>query len=94
MKIFRESINAFIKLNKGMLHMPVYWQLWLILMVSANSAGATFLSRSVGSKSCFCHFYSEHGFNDPINRGVRVHAFARVGPHLMGPAHPVSLESD
>lgn len=37
MKYLRESIYAFIKLNKGMMKMPIYWQLWLMLMVAANA---------------------------------------------------------
>ena len=29
-------MRAFIKFNKGMLKMPVHWQLWLFLLVTAN----------------------------------------------------------
>ena len=29
-------MQAFIKFNKGMLTMPVHWQLWLLLLVSMN----------------------------------------------------------
>ncbi len=29
-------MRAFIKFNKGMLKMPVHWQLWLVLLVTAN----------------------------------------------------------
>ena len=29
-------MRAFIKFNKGMLKMPVHWQLWLLLLVTAN----------------------------------------------------------
>ena len=29
-------MQAFIKFNKGMLTMPIHWQLWLLLLVSMN----------------------------------------------------------
>ena len=29
-------MRAFIKFNKGMMKMPVHWQLWLMLMVAVN----------------------------------------------------------
>ena len=29
-------MKAFIKFNKGMLKMPLHWQLWLMLLVTAN----------------------------------------------------------
>ena len=29
-------MRAFIKFNKGMLKMPVHWQLWLFLLITAN----------------------------------------------------------
>ncbi len=29
-------MEAFIKFNKGMLKMPLHWQLWLVLMITAN----------------------------------------------------------
>ena len=29
-------MQAFVKFNKGMLTMPVHWQLWLLLLVSMN----------------------------------------------------------
>ncbi len=29
-------MKAFIKFNKGMLKMPLHWQLWLMLMLTAN----------------------------------------------------------
>ena len=28
--------NAFIKFNQGMMRMPIYWQLWLMLLITAN----------------------------------------------------------
>ncbi len=30
-------MRAFIKLNKGLMRMPIYWQPWLMLMVAANA---------------------------------------------------------
>ncbi len=30
------TVRAFIKFNKGMLKMPVHWQLWLFLLITAN----------------------------------------------------------
>ncbi len=29
-------MHSFIKFNRGMLKMPVHWQLWLLLLVTAN----------------------------------------------------------
>ena len=29
-------MKAFIKFNRGMLKMPLHWQLWLMLLVAAN----------------------------------------------------------
>jgi len=29
-------MRAFIKLNKGMMKMPIHWQLWLALLVIVN----------------------------------------------------------
>ena len=29
-------MKAFIKFNKGMMKMPLHWQLWLVLLVTAN----------------------------------------------------------
>ena len=29
-------MKAFIKFNKGMLKLPLHWQLWLVLLVTAN----------------------------------------------------------
>lgn len=28
--------NTFIKFNKGMMRMPIHWQLWLMLLITAN----------------------------------------------------------
>ena len=35
-------MNAFIKFNRGMLKMPLGWQLWLMLLVTANLAASLF----------------------------------------------------
>ncbi len=32
-------MNAFLKFNKGMLRMPFHWQLWLLVLVTANVIG-------------------------------------------------------
>ena len=29
-------MKSFIKFNKGMMRMPIYWQLWLLLLVAVN----------------------------------------------------------
>ena len=29
-------MNAFVKFNKGLLQMPVHWQLWLMLLIAGN----------------------------------------------------------
>ncbi len=35
-------MNAFVKFNKGMLRMPIHWQLWLMVLVAANMFGPLF----------------------------------------------------
>lgn len=35
-------MNAFIKLNRGILKLPVYWQVWLALLVTANVVAPLF----------------------------------------------------
>lgn len=35
-------MNAFVKFNKGMLKMPIHWQLWLMVLVAANMFGPLF----------------------------------------------------
>ena len=32
-------MDAFITFNKGLLGMPLHWQLWLVLLVAANLIG-------------------------------------------------------
>ena len=31
-------MQSFIRFNKGMMRMPFYWQIWLLLLVTANVA--------------------------------------------------------
>ncbi len=35
-------MKAFIKFNRGMLKMPLHWQLWLMLLVAANVVASLF----------------------------------------------------
>ena len=35
-------MHAFVKFNKGMLKMPVHWQLWVAVLVAANLVAALF----------------------------------------------------
>ena len=35
-------MKAFIKFNRGMLKMPLHWQLWLMLLVAANLIASLF----------------------------------------------------
>ncbi len=35
-------MKAFIRFNKGVMRMPFYWQLWLLLLVAANLAISLF----------------------------------------------------
>ncbi len=36
MKYFKQAVNAFIRFNKGVMKMPFQWQLWLVVLVTAN----------------------------------------------------------
>ncbi len=38
-------MNAFIRFNRGMLKMPLQWQLWVMLLVAANLVAALFFLR-------------------------------------------------
>ncbi len=40
-------MKAFIKFNKGMLKMPLHWQLWLMLMLTANGVTPLFFLHHV-----------------------------------------------
>ena len=35
-------MKAFLKFNKGMLKMPVHWQLWIMLLIAANVVAPLF----------------------------------------------------
>ncbi len=35
-------MNTFVKFNKGILRMPIRWQLWLMVLVAANMFGPLF----------------------------------------------------
>ena len=37
-------MKAFIKFNKGVMKMPIAWQLWLMLLVAANAVAPFFFS--------------------------------------------------
>ena len=43
-------MNAFIKFNKGMLGMPLQWQLWVMLLVAANLAIPMFFIQHLESQ--------------------------------------------
>ena len=34
--IMKNLLNAFVKFNSGLLKMPPYWQVWLMLLVTVN----------------------------------------------------------
>ena len=38
-------MKAFIEFNRGMLKMPLHWQLWVMLLVAANLVAALFFLR-------------------------------------------------
>ncbi len=40
-------MKAFIKFNRGVLKMPLHWQLWLMLLVTANAVGPLFFLQHV-----------------------------------------------
>ena len=42
-------MKAFIKFNKGMLKMPLHWQLWLMLLITANVVTPLFFLHHVES---------------------------------------------
>jgi len=43
-------MNAFIKFNKGMLSMPLHWQLWVMLLVVANLIVPMFFFQHIESQ--------------------------------------------
>ena len=40
-------MRAFIKFNRGMMRMPLHWQLWLLPLVTANAVAPLFFLRHV-----------------------------------------------
>ncbi len=43
----RYNMKAFIKFNKGVLKLPLHWQLWLMLLVTANAVVPFFFLQHV-----------------------------------------------
>ena len=43
-------MNAFIKLNRGMLKMPLHWRLWMMLLVAANAVAPLFFLKHVEAR--------------------------------------------
>ena len=44
-------MHAFIKFNKGIMSMPIYWQLWLMLLVTFNLIIPLFFGTSTDDKT-------------------------------------------
>ncbi len=42
MKYFKQAVNAFIRFNNGLMKMPFQWQLWLVVLVTANGVAPLF----------------------------------------------------
>ena len=40
-------MNAFVKFNRGMLKMPIHWQIWLMLLITANVFAPLFFLHQV-----------------------------------------------
>ena len=43
-------MRAFIKFNRGVLKMPLHWQLWLMLLVTANAVAPFFFLQHVEAR--------------------------------------------
>ena len=43
-------MNAFVKFNRGILKMPLHWQLWLMLLVAANMVAPLFFLHHLESQ--------------------------------------------
>ena len=49
-------MNAFIKFNRGVLKMPLHWQLWLVLLVTANGVSPLFFLQHVEAQAVLVGF--------------------------------------
>ncbi len=51
-------MNAFVKFNKGMLRMPVHWQLWLMVLLAANMMGPLFFLHHLEAQVVLATFFA------------------------------------
>jgi len=78
-------MKAFIKLNKGMLKMPLQWQLWMAVLVAANLVAALFflhrieaqvvLGTLLASMILMTYLTARFGF-------TRILGLARISHHM------------
>lgn len=88
-------MRAFIKFNRGMLKMPLQWQLWVMLLVAANVVGPLFflhhlearvvLGTILASMASMAYLTSRFGFTRIVGLGhvlwvpMLAFLFARLG---------------
>ncbi len=53
-------MNAFIKLNRGMLKMPLHWQLWMMLLLTANAVAPLFFLQHVEARVVLVIFVASY----------------------------------
>ena len=46
-------VRGFVNFNKGVLKMPIYWQLWLVLLATANMVVPLFFSAQQEARVAF-----------------------------------------
>ncbi len=75
-------MNAFIKLNRGMLKMPLHWQLWMMLLVAGNAVAPLFFLQHLEARVVLVMFLA--------NMALMTFLTARFGfTRILGLAHIV-----
>ena len=73
-------MNAFIKLNRGILKMPLHWRLWMMLLFAANAVAPLFLLQHVEARVVLLAFFA--------NISLMTFLTARFGfTRILGLAH-------
>ncbi len=75
-------MKAFIKFNKGMLKMPLHWQLWLLLLVTANVVTPFFFLHRLEARVVLGTILASMTLND-ADSSVWLHAHCGSRSHLV-----------
>lgn len=77
-------MNAFVKFNKGMLRMPIHWQLWLMVLVAANMFGPLFFLHYLEAQVVLGTILASMMPDDVVDGPFWLHPHFGPGAHLVG----------